>query len=141
MENIEVTDYLTINQAKVWLIRVYSPKSEESVYTYQEQKMLWSEKYGAYCYLIITSGERPEMNTEDLAIITGNATEIDYGMDVNISQKVDANDAQLVYNMYNAHYADFTDDVTMEKFLRADVNPDGKINVEDAQVIINYLLD
>ncbi|MGM9601506.1 MAG: endonuclease/exonuclease/phosphatase family protein [Faecousia sp.] len=140
LENVEVTDYLTINEAKMWLIRVKSDKLEGSTYTYQGEKMLWSEKYGAYCYLVISSDEMPIVTADDLAIINETATEIDYGMDVNMSEKVDANDAQLVYNMYNAHYTAFTDDVTMEKFLRADVNFDAKINVADAQAIINYLL-
>jgi hypothetical protein len=140
LDNVEVTDYLTINEAKMWLIRVKSDKLEGSTYTYQGQKMFWSEKYGAYCYLVISSEEMPVVIAADLAIINETATEIDYGMDVNMSEKVDANDAQLVYNMYNAHYTAFTDDVTMEKFLRADVNFDATINVEDAQAIINYLL-
>jgi hypothetical protein len=53
---------------------------------------------------------------------------------------VDANDAQLVYNMYNAMYSAFTEQVTMEKFLCADVNGDAVINVNDATAIINMLL-
>ena len=140
LKNVEVTDYLTINEAKMWLIRVKSDKMEGSTYTYQGEKMFWSEKYGAYCYLVISSDEKPIVTADDLAIINETATEIDYGMDVNMSEKVDANDAQLVYNMYNAHYAAFTDDVTMEKFLRADANFDAAINVADAQAIIHYLL-
>ena len=75
-----------------------------------------------------------------MAIIPGTATDVSYEMDVNISNKVDANDSQLVYNMYNAHYATFTENVTIEKFLRADINGDAKINVEDAAAIINSLL-
>lgn len=138
--NVEVKDYLTIDQANVWLIMVKTEKMERGTYTYQNNKMYWSEKYGAYCYLVISVSEAPAICAEDLAIVNETATEVDYGMDVNISGKVDANDAQLVYNIYNAHYNVFTDDVTMEKFLRADINFDGKVNVEDAQVIINQLL-
>lgn len=32
------------------------------------------------------------------------------------------------------------DDVTMEKFLRADVNGDNKIDVKDAEAIVNQIL-
>lgn len=137
--NVDVTDYLTVNEAKVWLILVKTAKMDNGTYTYQDNKMFWSEKYNAYCYLVI-SKEAPAITTDALAIINETATQVDYGMDVNLSGKVDANDAQLVYNIYNAHYSAFTDDVTMEKFLRADINGDSKINVEDAQAIINHLL-
>ena len=60
-------------------------------------------------------------------------------MDVNMSGLVDANDAQLVYNMYNAVYPDFTE-VSMEKFLRADVNSDRKVDVTDSDAIINFII-
>ena len=66
--------------------------------------------------------------------------EIDYGMDVNKTGKIDASDAQLVYNMYNAMYAGTDADVTVEKYLRADVNHDGKVTVEDAAAIIAGIL-
>ena len=62
----------------------------------------------------------------------------DLGMDVNMSGIVDANDSQLVYNMYNVKYADL-DEIGMEKFLRADVNFDKKINVQDAEGIMDYI--
>ena len=61
-------------------------------------------------------------------------------MDVNGTGILDASDAQLVYNMYNAVYNEFTSDVTMEKFLRADANGDNKVDVKDAEVIINKIL-
>ena len=61
-------------------------------------------------------------------------------MDVNGTGTLDASDAQLTFNMYNAVYSNFTDDVTMEKFLRADVNGDNKIDVKDAEAIVNQIL-
>ena len=42
--------------------------------------------------------------------------------------------------MNNAVYNEFTSDVTMEKFLRADANGDNKVDVKDAEVIINKIL-
>lgn len=61
-----------------------------------------------------------------------------------ISARHSCNDdrrAVLVANiMYNAHYSDFTEDVTVEKFLRADINGDGSITTQDAAAIISYLL-
>ena len=140
LDNVTVTEYVTLDQAVMWLVRITTDKLDNSVFTYQRNNMFWSEEYGAYTYLVIASGEQPEVTAEDLAIIPGTATDVSYEMDVNISNKVDANDSQLVYNMYNAHYAAFTENVTIEKFLRADINGDAKINVEDAAAIINSLL-
>lgn len=137
---VEVKDYLTLNETTMWLILAKTGRIENGSYTYQNSKMFWSEKYGAYCYLVIAA-EKPTVSAEDLAIINESATAIDYGMDVNMSGKINANDAQLVYNMYNVHYSEFTDDVTMEKFLRADVNFDCTVNVSDATAIITDILN
>ena len=53
---------------------------------------------------------------------------------------MDANDAQLVWNMYQPNmYKDFTD-VTMDKYLSADVNKDSVVDVKDARWIINAVL-
>ena len=56
--------------------------------------------------------------------------------DVNRTGKVDVNDAQLVYDMYNGTYSDFTK-VSVEKFLRADVNATKAVDHADAVAIVN----
>jgi len=61
-------------------------------------------------------------------------------MDVNASGALDANDAQFVYNMYKSTYNGITDEVTVEKYLRADVNGDAVINTEDAAAIVAKIL-
>ena len=55
--------------------------------------------------------------------------------DVNMSKFVDINDAQLVYDIYNGKYSDFTV-VSMEKFLNADVNCDMHVDVNDAVAVV-----
>lgn len=139
-ESVSVTKYVTVDNGQMWLISIETEKLDGSVFTYKGNNMFWSEKYGAYCYVIVSADAQPAVAASDLAIITGTATVVDYGMDVNMSGKVDANDAQLTYNMYNVHYNDFTEDVTVEKFLRADVNGDGTITTQDAAAIIDHLL-
>ena len=59
--------------------------------------------------------------------------------DVNKSGDLDANDAQLIWNMYNNQYSGFDDKVTPEKFMLADANHDGVLDTRDASVIINLL--
>ena len=61
-----------------------------------------------------------------------------YDGDVNGTDKLDINDAQLVYNMYNAMYEDF-DTVYVKKFLEADMNGDGTVNVSDAAAVVEAL--
>ncbi|NLK02449.1 MAG: hypothetical protein GX314_05210, partial [Clostridiaceae bacterium] len=55
--------------------------------------------------------------------------------DVNMSGLVDINDAQLVYDIYNGKYQDFTS-VEMQKFLNADTNGDKTVNVTDAAAVV-----
>ena len=142
-DDVKVEKYVTVDQSQMWLITVNTTKMDGSVYTYNGEKMFWSEKYnegnGAYVYLVVAT-EQPGATATELAIITGSATIVDYGMDVNMTGTVDANDAQMTYNMYKPYYNSFSEEASVEKFLRADVNFDGIIDVKDAQVIVNHLL-
>lgn len=149
-DNVKVDKYVTVDESEMWLITINTTKMDGSVYTYKGSNMYWSAIYGtknaetgemsgAYCYLVVAA-EQPVVTASDLTIITGSVTEVDYSMDVNMTGVKDANDAQLAYNMYKPYYANFTTDVTMEEFLRADVNYDGKIDMSDPQAIINSLL-
>ena len=53
-----------------------------------------------------------------------------------MSGVVDMNDAQLVYDMYNATFTSLNGSgLTMEHFLRADMNADHKLDSFDARVI------
>ena len=140
VDGIEVTDYLTIDGSNIWLVKNTVTVNEGKVPTYDGNNMFWSDKYQAYCYLVIKETFTAEDLTGKVNIADGTAVTVDYDMDVNKSGKVDASDAQLTYNIYNAMYEEFTQDVTVEKFLRADVNGDTKVNVEDAAAIITYIL-
>lgn len=61
--------------------------------------------------------------------------------DVNEAGAVDINDAQLVYDMYKKLYNSFDNAATVSKFLRADVNGDGKIDTRDAQAIVAKIVE
>ena len=64
--------------------------------------------------------------------------DIAYSGDVNLTDRVDINDAQLVWNMYNAEYTDFQT-VNVRKFLEADMTADGKLDTADAAAITALL--
>lgn len=113
-----------------------APMAEGRVFAYGGNAMYWSEEYQAYAYLVST-GEAltAETATAQVTLIDGAKQTIDYSGDVNMSDKVDLNDAQLVYDLYNASYYDFSV-VSMEKMLRADVSKDKKIDVSDVTAIV-----
>ena len=140
VDGVSVSEYLTVDGTMLWLVKNATTLVEGNVATYDGSNMFWSEKYNAYCYLVITDTLSAEDAKAKVGIADGTVTNVDYGMDVNGTGKVDASDAQLVHNMYNASYGAFTEDVTMEKFLRADVNGDTAVNVEDAAAIIGSIL-
>ena len=140
VDGVEMNEYLTVNGSKMWLIKNKVDLAEGKISTYDSQQMFWSEKYDAYCILVVADTLDMDTVNANINISTGTAKAVAYDMDVNNTGVVDAADAQLVHNMYNAYYPGFSDDATMEKFLEADTNGDTVVNVEDATAIINYLL-
>ena len=139
-DNITVSKYLTLNGTSLWLIINDVDKIDGMMYCYNDTAMYWSDKYSAYCTVIVSS-EKPEVSAESLSLISGMVSEVVYTMDINKSGKLDANDAQFVYNMYNGMYSGITEEVTAEKYLRADVNGDGSVNTQDAAAVISIILN
>lgn len=140
VDGVSVSKYLSLNGTNMWLVKNAAELADGSVATYDGEVMFWSDEYDAYCTLVIAEALTSEEAAAKVGITEAEKITVDYGMDVNMSEKVDANDAQLVYNMYNAMYNEFTADVTVEKFLRADTNGDAQVNVADATAIISSLL-
>ena len=102
--------------------------------------MFWSEKYKAYAYLVISNTELTKAEAaKKVTQASAAKTELAYDGDVNLTGTVDVNDAQLVWNMYNAKYADFST-VSMRKFLEADLNGDHELTTADAAAVISKLL-
>ena len=134
----EVNSYITIEDSAVWLVKNRVNKLSDGVYTYDGTEMVWSEAYNAYCCLVISAAE-PTVTDELLELTGGTADVVKSSTDVNKSGKLDTNDAQLVYDLYNGVYTDFSK-VTMEKFLLADVNKDGMVNTNDAAAVISAIL-
>lgn len=141
----EVVEYLKLGtdaSAKtMWLVLCSGKTNGYLTCSYGENTapMYYSEKYQAWAYLVI-SGDNAETVKQNVSIMnvdesTGKKT-VDYSGDVNMTGGVDINDAQLIVNMYNADYTEFTGNVTMEKFLRADMNGNKTVDNEDVLKII-----
>ena len=61
---------------------------------------------------------------------------VSYSGDVNGTGRIDINDAQYIYDLYNAKHSA----LDMEKFLRCDVNSNREVNVEDVRMVVSLLL-
>lgn len=135
---VSVSEYIKLDGTAVWLVKNKVGKLSGSVYTYNGVEMIWYEAYDAYCCLVISETE-PVISADTLKLVDGTADILAASYDVNQSKKVDANDAQLIYDLYNGHYDDFTK-VTMEKFLLADTNQNEKVDTSDAVAVVNYII-
>lgn len=100
-----------------------------------------AERYdGAYAYLVISDKSLAEVKAEaeadgKITEVEGSAETFNVNGDVNSTGLVDINDAQLVYNIYNAKYDSF-DNTTMAMFLAADMNGSKTVNVSDAAAVV-----
>lgn len=130
-----------INGNAVWLITAV-PETKlpatKSLY-YGDTAMFWSEKYKSYAWLLLSSKSQDTVKADAEAAITikeNAVTSIEYSGDVNGTGHIDINDAQYVYDLYNAKHSA----LDMEKFLRCDVNGNHEVNVEDVRMVVSLLL-
>lgn len=147
---VDVAKYLDLDGQSIFLITATCDElTKDKVLAYNEKPMYWSSKYGesgAYAWLVIADGTKSldalkaEAKTV-IAAVDGTKAEIVYDGDVNQTKSVDINDAQLVWNMYNAEYKTDTDFrmVNRLKYLSADMNGDRAVNVLDATAIVDNI--
>lgn len=141
-EEVTVSKYLELNDKTMMLITVKGTPEGGSAFTYDGNTMYKVEGYGTdrYAWLVIVDKGQTLTQEEAAAKVAisaaDNVVTITPSFDVNRTGKVDVNDAQLVYDMYNGTYSDFTK-VSVEKFLRADVNATKVVDHTDAVAIVN----
>ena len=139
--NVIVSPYVNTDGSTIWLITASpDPKPEETKSLYYGGKpMFWSEKYKSYAWLLLSSKSQDTVKADAEAAITikeNAVTSIEYGGDVNGTDHIDINDAQYIYDLYNAKHSA----LDMEKFLRCDVNGNREVNVEDVRMVVSLLL-
>lgn len=141
-EEVSVSRYLELNDKTMMLITVKGTPEGGKAFTYGGNTMYKVNAYGTdqYAWLVIVDKGQTLTQEEAAAKVAisaaDNVVTITLGFDVNMTGKVDVNDAQLVYDMYNGTYSDFTK-VSVEKFLRADVNATKAVDHADAVAIVN----
>ena len=140
-EEVDVTTYLNLDGKTMMLVTVKGTPENGSAFTYDGNTMYKVEGYGTdwYAWLVILEKDQT-LTKEDAAAkvavsAADNVVAIAKGYDVNMTGVVDINDAQLVYDIYNGIYGDFGK-VSMEKFLRADVNASKNVDSADAVAIV-----
>lgn len=141
-EEVTVSKYLELNDKTMMLVTVKGTPENGSAFTYDGNTMYKVEGYGTdwYAWLVILEKDQT-LTKEDVAAkvavsAADNVVTIANGYDVNMTGVVDINDAQLVYDIYNGTYGDFGK-VSMEKFLRADVNASKNVDSADAVAIVS----
>ena len=141
-EEVTVSKYLELNDKTMMLVTVKGTPEGGKAFTYYGNTMYKVNAYGTdqYAWLVIVDKGQTLTQEEAAAKVAisaaDNVVTITLGFDVNMTGKVDVNDAQLVYDMYNGTYSDFTQ-VSVEKFLRADVNATKAVDHTDAVAIVN----
>lgn len=141
-EEVSVSTYLELNDKTMMLVTVKGTPEGGKAFTYDGNTMYKVNAYGTdqYAWLVIV--DRGQTLTQEVAAAkvaisaADNVVTITPSFDVNMTGKADVNDAQLVYDMYNGTYSDFTQ-VSVEKFLRADVNATKAVDHTDAVAIVN----
>lgn len=138
---LEVTEYITLDKASIFLILYNGIVNEGQVPKYDGRSMFWSDRYKAYAWLVTSADTDKKVKKSAEAKITVNegaaAASVDYSGNVNMTLQADLADARLVREMYEGrHSLDFTD---MQQLLNADVCSDKKLNVRDAAAIVKTI--
>lgn len=137
---VAVSEYVQMDNKTVFLVTVTGTPEEGKVFAYGEDVMYKTTAYGENVYswlVIVNKGETFDKATAAAKITQASATaeEVTQSYDVNETNLVDINDAQLTYDIYSGKYTDF-EKVSVRKFLRADVTSDKVVNSADAVAVI-----
>lgn len=140
---VNVSQYIQLDDTVLWLV---TATQGDTVLAYGEgNTMYWSDKYNAYCWLVVSAEDvdAVKLAAEDTIIAAAEdaqATAISYDLDVNQSGAVDINDAQLTYDMYQAKLYSGFDVVSMDRFLEADIDGNKAVNVDDADDVVEQVV-
>ena len=138
--DVVVSKFVEMNNKTVFLVTVTGTPEEGKAFAYGENVMYKTTAYGenVYSWLVIVDGTADLTAADAEAKITqaaATAEEVAAGYDVNETNVVDINDAQLTYDIYTGKYTDF-EKVSVRKFLRADTNSDKVVNSADAVAVV-----
>jgi hypothetical protein len=123
-------DYVGTNEAasnELVVAKITGP--EGYVPTYDGNPMFKVEGYDDNYYYVIPDRT---YDNEKLGFVEGTVKTIAKSSDVNQTKRIDINDAQLIYNIYQDGYTP----ETVEKLILADTDRDKKVDVSDCAVVV-----
>lgn len=137
---VAVSEYVQMDNKTVFLVTVTGTPEEGKAFAYGDNVMYKTTAYGENVYswlVIVNKGETFDKAMAAAKITQASATaeEVTQSYDVNETNLVEINDAQLTYDIYSGKYTDF-EKVSVRKFLRADVTLDKAVNSTDAVAVV-----
>jgi hypothetical protein len=140
---VEITAQLAVlsdytNLPSGYKLLKYGTAKADYGYTYNDSPMYWSSKLNTYLFIVEESDYDRDGITAGAS--ADDAKELAYDGDVSGDGKIRISDAQIVYDIVNAHtnYQSI-DGLSVEARLRADVNGDGEVTADDITVIKNII--
>ena len=150
LDGLWVTPYVELNGSTVFLIAVAGDPGKDLIYAFDDEPMYYTEKYTSptavigekvYITLVKVASGKAILQSEvasRISAVGAEKTTLLYGYDVNGSGKTDISDAKMICDAYNGVYWGF-DELPIQRFLSADINLDGMVNVKDAAAIVAHV--
>ncbi len=141
--DVKATEFLKNAKGGAVLLITANPRealsAAQGLY-YNKQPMPWSQEYGAYVWLVRSSGSTADaVAAAQNRITVGTAahTTVLHTGDANGSGSTEINDAQLIYEWYmGTDTPDISDLARILRLLNADVNCDGLLDAIDARAVV-----
>ena len=132
--DVKVTEYLS---GRLWLVEASVSVPVGKTLVYKNIPMYYSS--GRRAYMCVVDGPVTlEEARNAIGTVTGQVETLVVDGDANGSGVLDVNDAQMIYDMYMNVYT--LDELTQTMWLRADVNGDRSVNVQDVQYLLELLV-
>lgn len=133
--DVKVTEYLS---GRLWLVEASVSVPVGKTLVYKNIPMYYSS--GRRAYMCVVDGPVTlEEARNAIGTVTGQVETLVVDGDANGSGVLDVNDAQMIYDMYMNVYK--LDELTQTMWLRADVNGDRSVNVQDVQYLLKLLVE
>ena len=133
--DVQVTEYLS---GRLWLVEASVSVPVGKTLVYKGIPMYYSSGRRAYMCVVDGAVTLDEARNA-ISTVTGQVETLVVDGDANGSGILDVNDAQMIYDMYMNVYA--LDELTQTMWLRADVNGDRSVNVQDVQYLLKLLVE
>ncbi len=132
---VQVTEYLS---GRLWLVEASVSVPVGKTLAYNGKPMYYSGGRRAYM-CVVDEAVTAEAAQSAISTVKGSVTALVVDGDANGSGTLDVNDAQMIYDMYMDEYG--LNDLTQDMWLRADVNGDRNLNVQDVQYLLQLLVE